>query len=137
MKTTGVPGAVLSKVPGSSRKALEGYIDTLRSNLAFGRLQEMRDNSKTGGALGQVSNIELQLLSSTATSLDPNQPADVLKENIAKVQSQYKAILDKLQGGPRDSDIMTIIDSSGKEHKILEKNIEAAKKRDPGLKIKE
>lgn len=96
-KTTGVVGSVLSGVPGSERKALEGYIDTLKASLAFERLQEMRTNSKTGGALGNVSDNELRLLSSSVAALDPNQPSKVLKENIAKVRAKYEGILEKLE----------------------------------------
>lgn len=95
--TTGITGAVLGMVPGTKRKALEGYISTLKSNLSFDRLQEMRDQSKTGGALGQVSNIELQLLSSTVAALDPDQPVEVLRENINSIKNQYQNILRKMQ----------------------------------------
>lgn len=102
VKTTGLAGSVMSKVPGSSRKALEGYIDTLKSNLAFEHLQEMRNNSKTGGALGTVSDTELRLLSSAVTALDPNQPPEVLKENIGKIKTQYEGILAKLRASAKE-----------------------------------
>jgi len=98
--TTGILGSIASKVPGSQRKALQGNIDTMKSSLAFDRLQTMRDNSKTGGALGQVSDNELRLLSSAVTSLDPDQPAPVLKENIEKVLAQFQGILDKMKAAP-------------------------------------
>ena len=37
----------------------------------------------------------------------------------------------------KTEEAITIVDSSGKEHRILKKNLEAAKKRDAGLKVKE
>ncbi len=90
--TTGITGKALGNIPGTDRKALEGYIDTLKANLSFGALTEMRANSPTGGALGQVSDIELRLLSSTVRSLNPDQPPDVLATNINKVLSKYQEI---------------------------------------------
>ncbi len=59
-------------IPLTDGKKLAGYVTTLQSNLAFDRLQKMRDESKTGGALGQVSNIELQLLRDNVAALDPS-----------------------------------------------------------------
>lgn len=56
---------------GSEARSINNDLKTLKGNAAFDRLQQMRDESKTGGALGQVSNIELQLLESTITALDP------------------------------------------------------------------
>lgn len=101
--TTGIPGSLMSMKPGSDRKALEGYIATLRANLSFDKLQELRNNSKTGGALGNVSDTEIKLLSSSAAALDPDQPDDVLKENITTIQSKYEALLKKLNGGGAES----------------------------------
>lgn len=88
--TTGIPGKIMSGIPGSDRKSLEGYLDTLKANLSFERLQEMRDNSVTGGALGNVSNVELALLGSTVASLDPDQDPDVLRSNLAKVKDMSR-----------------------------------------------
>ena len=69
-------------------KTLETYTNTLKSNLAFDRLQQMRDRSETGGALGQVSNIELKLLESSVAQLDPG--AKNFKKQLATVRRQYE-----------------------------------------------
>ena len=53
--------AVFSWVPFSEEQSVNNAVDTLKANVAFDRLQKMRDNSKTGGALGQVSEKELRL----------------------------------------------------------------------------
>ena len=79
-------------------KTMETYTNTLKSNLAFTRLQEMRDRSKTGGALGQVSNIELKLLESSVAQLDPG--AKNFREQLATVRRQYENFKNALLGLP-------------------------------------
>jgi len=52
----------------------------------------MRDNSPTGGALGQVSEFENRLLQSVRGSLDPNQSQDQLRNNLLNIQSDLRAL---------------------------------------------
>jgi hypothetical protein len=70
--TTGA-GALLSNIPGTSARDLSALTDTLKANAGFQELQTMRDNSPTGGALGQVAVQELAMLQATVTSLDQAQ----------------------------------------------------------------
>ena len=79
-------------------RELQGKITTLQSTLAFDRLQKMRDESKTGGALGQVSNIELQLLQSSLTALDPVVGEVEFKKQLEKVQKHYTNFKNALLG---------------------------------------
>ena len=53
----------------------------------------MRDESKTGGALGNVSNIELDLLKSTLGSISADMDLDIFLEQLDKVQRHYKNFL--------------------------------------------
>ncbi len=76
-------------IPLTNARSLNGLIKTIDSNLAFDRLQKMRDESKTGGALGQVSNIELGLLKSSVANLDPAAGGDMFIDNLKKVREQY------------------------------------------------
>lgn len=62
--------SLMAALPMSDARALESALSPIKANLAFERLQEMRDESKTGGALGSVSERELDLLSSAVSSLD-------------------------------------------------------------------
>jgi len=55
-------GSLLNMVPDTEAAQLEGLLKTLQANVAFKALQEMRANSPTGGALGNVSNVEIELL---------------------------------------------------------------------------
>lgn len=89
-------------IPGQPARALETDLATVRANLAFDRLQKMRDESKTGGALGQVSNIELKLLESAVAGLDPASPN--FKENMERVRNSYDDFRRAIIGLPPSSD---------------------------------
>lgn len=74
---------------GSNRANLEGYIQTLAANIGFDRLQRMREESPTGGALGQVAVRELLDLQATLGSLNLNQSADVVIKNLEMIERKY------------------------------------------------
>ena len=90
-------------LPLTDSRQLRTYVNTLQSNLAFDRLQKMRDESKTGGALGQVSNIELDLLKSSVATLDPGSAnfAEQLQVVRRSYQDFKNALLGKAPSGER------------------------------------
>jgi hypothetical protein len=61
-------GQVFSSLPNTDSRALNNYLATIKSNVGFDKLQNMRDNSPTGGALGQVSDM-VRLILCKKTSL--------------------------------------------------------------------
>lgn len=65
---------------------LRRTLQSLQANTAFTRLQEMRDASKTGGALGNVSNVELELLMSSYGSLSQDLSPDRLRTNLKNIE---------------------------------------------------
>ena len=81
---TGKSGFATGLIPGSKAYDIRSNIKTLTANQAFQTLQAIRDASKTGGALGQVSERELDLLEKTVASLDPNQSDKQFKKNLIK-----------------------------------------------------
>lgn len=87
---TGFSGQLLSNIGGTDARNLDAQLKTIRSALAFDSLQKMRENSPTGGALGQVSNIELSLLESAVAALDQAQTAEQLKEQLEEVRRHYE-----------------------------------------------
>jgi len=97
LKTTSGPGSLAKIVPGTEGFDLQATIDTIQANLAFDRLQEMRDASKTGGALGSVSERELNLLQSSVESLQVGQSPERLRENLAKVKRHYQRFINALE----------------------------------------
>ena len=94
--TTGVGAQVTSGVGGTPARNVKGLLDSVRANIGFDRLQQMRDESPTGGALGQVSNREMELLTATLGSLDQAQGPGQLKENLKRIRD---ITLDIVHGG--------------------------------------
>lgn len=96
IKSTGQTGAALGNLPDfmkpANRKKLETRLLTVKANIGFDRLQRMREESPTGGALGQVAVAELEALQATVGSLDPNLPADEMIRNLNQVKAQYKQV---------------------------------------------
>lgn len=84
--TTGIPGAVAANIPGTSSRDLVSNIETIKANLGFEQLQQMREASPTGGALGQVAVQELNALQATIANLDPKQSEDQLRTNLELVK---------------------------------------------------
>lgn len=85
-------GSYLSGVPNSDARKLKNYLDTIKANVGFDKLQNMRDNSPTGGALGQVSENENKLLQAVNGALDPGQ-SDQLVENLQVIKQLYPQVL--------------------------------------------
>ena len=76
--TAGV-GSLLSALPGTQARDLRETIDTIIANLGFEELQDMRNNSPTGGALGAIAVQELAMLQKTKTSLEQAQTVGQLQ----------------------------------------------------------
>ena len=89
ISTTGLLGSVNRKIAGTTAFALARKIDTLQANLSFDRIAEMRKNSPTGGALGQVSERELSLLGASVVALDQANNEDEVRRAFTKVLFHY------------------------------------------------
>jgi hypothetical protein len=87
--TTGIVGKPTSFIPGTDAYNLNQRLLTIKANLGFDRLQQMRDASPTGGALGQVAVQELQALQATVGSLDLGQDSKELAKNLSKIEHHY------------------------------------------------
>lgn len=86
--TAGVGGA-LSVLPATDARDLGAKLTTIKANLGFDRLQQMRDQSPTGGALGQVAVQELASLQATVASLDQMQSPTQLGKALDKIEKHY------------------------------------------------
>lgn len=84
--TTGLVGGLASAVPGSPAYALAKKLETIKANVGFDKLQSMRENSPTGGALGQVSDFENRQLQAIFGNLEQAQSADDLLYNLQLLQ---------------------------------------------------
>ena len=93
-------------IPGSPAANLASTLESIKSNLAFDRLQQMRDESRTGGALGQIVLRELDMLASVWASTQQSQSPPQLRENLAVLRARslalvaaYQAMVDAGAGG--------------------------------------
>jgi len=86
-------------VPTSGAKTLNGYLTTLGGNVAFSALQKMRESSPTGGALGNVTVPELEMLRSSEAPIDPQIDPDTFRTSLATIMDNRKRVLFKIPGG--------------------------------------
>lgn len=95
--TTGFTGNVASYIKGSPASDLAYMLDGIKANLAFDKLQAIRDASPTGGALGAVSERELVLLESAWGSIAQAQSEDQFKERLGRLLMIKKEYAEKRQ----------------------------------------
>lgn len=85
---TGFVGDILKAAPGTPQYDLGQTLQTIKANIGFDTLQNMRANSATGGALGQISNMEELLLQAVNGSLEPGQSAAQLAANLKDIKQR-------------------------------------------------
>lgn len=93
-------GSVLSRVPGTNAYDVSALTQTIRANIGFDRLQQMREASPTGGALGQVSNQELSTLQAVLGNLDQSQSQQQFEYNLRRLGEIYTDIMRKFSAYP-------------------------------------
>lgn len=96
LPTSGLGGQLLQGVGGTAAFDLNARLETVRANIGFNKLQEMRAASPTGGALGQVSNFENRLLQSVLGSLVMGQSREQMLEQLANIEATFNAVVDPL-----------------------------------------
>lgn len=77
----GLRGA-FPNAPGSSAANAQAKLDTIKGKVGFATLQAMRDASKTGGALGNVTEKELHFLQNAVESLQNAQGPEQAKREL-------------------------------------------------------
>ena len=83
---TGAVGKFLADYTfNTEARDVKVLLSALQANTAFKRLQEMREASKTGGALGNVSNVELGLLMNAYGAISQDLSKDRLISNLNKI----------------------------------------------------
>ena len=109
INTAGVTGKALSFVPGSDAYDVARNIETIKANIGFKELSDMRQASPTGGALGQVAVQELNFLQAAISNLDIGQSPDQLRRNLNTVKKHYTRWLATTRGEipPEDNEADT------------------------------
>lgn len=88
--TTGYAGYLLKDLPDSLPGDMKQIITTINAQMGFMALQAMRDESPSGGALGQVSERELEFLQKTIASLDMSQSVEQFVKNIGIIRDSMQ-----------------------------------------------
>ena len=94
---SGLGAETFMNIGGSNAANAAALIKTIMSDVAFSRLQKMRNESPTGGALGQVSNIELDLLKSARGSLDQKISPPLFRKNLDLIKKHYDNFMRSIQ----------------------------------------
>lgn len=103
MKHPGLPGTaglrgMIPNIPGSEAANAAALLNTLKSQVAFGVLQDMRNNSKTGGALGSVSDAEGKRLEANLAALEKSQSVEQLQSSLQKIIDYTGGAKERLLG---------------------------------------
>ena len=108
LKTTTLPiagfvGGNLAQVKGTNAYSVKALVDTIKANIGFEALSQMRKESPTGGALGQVSNQEIGFLQATLANLDQGQTAEDFEAQLTQLENIYNQIITKLNAYPEEA----------------------------------
>tara|TARA_B100001113_G_scaffold351147_1_gene349639 strand:+ start:1383 stop:2432 length:1050 start_codon:yes stop_codon:yes gene_type:complete len=128
--TTGVYGKFAADyLPSTPARNVKNLLKSVQSNVAFNRLQEMREASKTGGALGNVSNVELGLLMAAHGAIQQDLSKDLLVENLKEI--------DRIMGMVEQDPIAMAYYSEGKDLRgtKLDKQVKARGKGGSGSSL--
>lgn len=98
--TAGFVGNILKDVAGTQAADVSALTTTIRANIGFDRLQQMREASPTGGALGNVSDREVTTLQAVLGSLEQSQSEAQLLENLDRLEGIYTTIMKKAAAYP-------------------------------------
>jgi hypothetical protein len=90
-------------LPGSDAARARAELDTLKSQIGFGVLQQMREMSKTGGALGSVSDRENTMLQNNLAALSTNQSAEDFARSLDKIVNYVDDAKARMQGAYQDT----------------------------------
>lgn len=93
LPTTGAMGARVASIPGTAAHDIAQALTTISGNISFAQLQQMREASPTGGALGAVSDNEQKLLQNSFAALSQSQSEEQFKTNLGRVRATFERIV--------------------------------------------
>lgn len=106
LPTTGFTGgSLLSNVPNTASYDVAGLVKTIKGNVGIDKLQQMRLQSPTGGALGNVTESENATLQSLLGNLDQSQSDEQFRYNLKRVYNKYLDIVHGEGKGPPRYDL--------------------------------
>ena len=94
---TGLRGKI-PNIPGSAAADAEAQLQTLKSQIGFGVMQELRNNSKTGSSgLGALSDAEGKRLEQNLAALDKAQSLEQMKSSLKSILDYTNGAKDRLR----------------------------------------
>lgn len=87
----------IPNIPGSDAANAQALLDTLKSQVGFGVLQDMRNASKTGGALGSVSDAEGKRLEANLAALANTQDLKQFQSSLQQILSYSEQAKDRMR----------------------------------------
>lgn len=93
LPTTGAVGSRLAAMPGTAAHDIAQALTTVGANISFAQLQQMREASPTGGALGAVSDTEQKLLQNSYAALSQSQSEEQFKTNLGRTRAVFERIV--------------------------------------------
>jgi len=102
---TGFGAETAGKYSGTSARGVQGLVRTIGSNVAFNKLQKIRQESPTGAAVGNVSDTDMKLMLDSIATLDPTVSDEQFQQSMDIILEAYANIYNKL-GGQRLSDTL-------------------------------
>lgn len=85
-------GSLLSFIPTSDARKLQGKLDTIKSNLAAAMIEDLKSQSKTGATgLGALNREELKVLQTSKASLDAGMGGDELNKSLNVIDKYFRA----------------------------------------------
>jgi hypothetical protein len=109
--TAGVADAVTFGAAGLGDETGSAYnlsrlLDPLKSDITFAKINALKSQSDTGATgLGQISNVEINLLQNSIAALDPAIGEEAFKQQLDRVRFHYQNVKDSLLGKPPQIDI--------------------------------
>lgn len=104
---SGFIGGVSSAIPGAPAYDREKQLLTLRANLGFEQINEMKrlaaESGASGTGLGQISNIEFMSLQSTIDAIYPGMSKDAQIEALENIEKHLQ-VVQKLASGVASAD---------------------------------
>ena len=85
-------------IPGTGAANFKAEVEQLKTQIFTRELAAMRDASKTGGAVGNVSDTEGEKLGNTLGALDFNQSPEQFKKNLIEVENSLNRWYSALAG---------------------------------------
>lgn len=90
--SAGLMSQATSQIGMTPARDLRATLDTIVANIGFDKLNEMRQTSPTGGALGNVTERELAFLQSVRGSLDQAQSPPQLRQTLKEVKDSLSRL---------------------------------------------